>query len=183
MMMRQEIMTARDCEVVQIPQGTTMILPKGTTAIITQALGDSFTIHVPEYGGLYRIAGKDADVIGQEPPETISEERAANGPVDEALVWAQLRKVYDPEIPVNIVELGLVYDMRIEPHHSGGSRVQITMTLTAPGCGMGQVIAMDAKRLVENIPGVAEADVEIVFDPPWSHHMMSEAARLELGMD
>ena len=182
-MMRKETVTTRDCEVVQIPQGTPVTIPAGTPAIVTQALGDSYTIHVPTLGGLFRVAGKDADAIGEEPAEATPQNTLPQGPVDEEKIWAQLRDVYDPEIPVNIVELGLVYDLRVEPLPSGGSRVQVTMTLTAPGCGMGQVIAMDAKRLVESVPGVVEADVEVVFDPPWNQQMMTEAARLELGLD
>jgi probable FeS assembly SUF system protein SufT len=179
----QEVTISRDVEVVQIPHGSTVLIPAGTEAVITQSLGESFTIQVPTIGGLYRVAGKDADAIGQPVPQAAAE-AAANpeGPVGEALVWDQLRTVYDPEIPVNIVELGLVYDLKIEPLATGGSRVSIQMTLTAPGCGMGQVIAMDAKAKIEGIPGVAEADVQVVFDPPWNPEMMSEAARLELGM-
>ncbi len=180
----KEVTLSRACEVVQIPQGNTVTLPAGTEAVVTQALGDSFTIQVPTLGGLFRISGKDADAIGEEPPSKPAETSAARngGPVDEELIWEQLRKVYDPEIPVNIVELGLVYDLHAEALPEGGSRVHVKMTLTAPGCGMGQVIAMDAKRLIESVPGVVEADVEIVFDPPWNQQMMTEAAKLELGM-
>ena len=178
----QEVVTTRDCEVVQIPAGNRVLIPAGTSAVITQALGDSFTIQVPTIGGLYRVGGADADAIGKERPMAAGE-ASETGPVSEERIWNALRQVYDPEIPVNIVELGLVYDLRIEPLPAGGSRVRVQMTLTAPGCGMGQIIAEEAKRLIEEAPGVAEADVEVVFEPPWSQQMMSEAARLQLGLD
>jgi len=183
----KEVITTRECDAVQIPDGNTVRIPAGTPAVVTQALGDTYTVQLPTLGGLYRIAGADADVIGETPATAAPAEATAavaspSGPVEEQLIWDQLRNVYDPEIPVNIVELGLVYDLRVEPLPSGGSRVQVTMTLTAPGCGMGQVIADDAKRRIEALPGVAEADVEVVFDPPWNQQMMSEAAKLELGI-
>jgi probable FeS assembly SUF system protein SufT len=179
----QEVITTRDCEVIQIPQGNTVLIPAGTAAVITQACGDSFTIQLPAIGGLYRVAGNDADAIGRERPRPAGQPTPDGGPLNEELVWSALRNVYDPEIPVNIVDLGLVYGLRIEQLPAGGRRVRLRMTLTAPGCGMGEVIAMEAKRLIEEVPGVAEADVEVVFDPPWSMEMMSEAAKLQLGFD
>ncbi len=180
----EEVELRRDCEVVEIPYGNTITLPAGTPLVITQALGDMYTVQAPTIGGLYRLAAKDADAIGKQPPAPAAARagQAAAAPVEEAAVWEQLRCVYDPEIPVNIVDLGLVYDLRIEPAE-GGSRVYVAMTLTAPGCGMGPVIAEDAKRRIESLPGVVEAIVDVVFDPPWNPSMMSEAARLELGMD
>ncbi|MFQ5665242.1 MAG: putative Fe-S cluster assembly protein SufT [Candidatus Binatia bacterium] len=182
----EEVTITRDCAVIQIPQGHTVMLAAGTPAVITQALGDTYTIEVPTRGGLYRIDGKDADAIGKAPLTPRAEAATASPgderPVDEQLIWNQLRNVYDPEIPVNIVELGLVYDLRIERLESGGSRVVVKMTLTAPGCGMGEVIALDAKSRIESLPGVEEADVDVVFDPPWNQQMMSEAAKLQLGM-
>jgi probable FeS assembly SUF system protein SufT len=180
----EEVTITRDCEAVQIPFGSRVTLPAGTAAVITQSLGDTYTLQVPTLGGLYRLAATDADAIGKEPPRAAAE-RTATGEadqVDEEIVWQQLRNVYDPEIPVNIVELGLVYDLHVERLPAGGSKVHVIMTLTAPGCGMGPVIAMDAKRRIEDVPGVAEADVEVVFDPPWNQQMMSEAAKLELGL-
>ena len=177
----QEVVTTRDCEVVQIPSGYRVLIPAGASVVITQAFGDSFTIEVPTLGGLYRVAGADADAIGKERPVSADADDA--GPVSEARIWSALRNVYDPEIPVNIVELGLVYNLGIEPLPAGGSRVHVQMTLTAPGCGMGQIIADEAKRLIEALPGVTEADVLVVFDPPWNQQMMSEAARLQLGFD
>jgi probable FeS assembly SUF system protein SufT len=178
----QEVVTTRDCQVVQIPSGNTVLIPADTSAVITQALGDSFTIEIPSIGGMYRVAGADADAIGKERPVPAGE-AAETGPVSEARIWSALRNVYDPEIPVNVVELGLVYDLRIEPLPAGGSRLQVQMTLTAPGCGMGQIIADEAKRLIEEVPGVIEADVQVVFDPPWNQQMMSEGAKLQLGFD
>jgi probable FeS assembly SUF system protein SufT len=178
----QEVVTTRDLEVVQIPSGYTVLIPAGASVVITQALGDSFTIEVPTLGGLYRVTGADADAIGKERPVSADEATDA-GPVSEARIWSVLRNVYDPEIPVNIVELGLVYNLGIEPVPAGGSRVYVEMTLTAPGCGMGQIIADEAKRLIEEVPGVTEADVQVVFDPPWNQQMMSDAAKLQLGMD
>ncbi|MGH7790294.1 MAG: putative Fe-S cluster assembly protein SufT [Candidatus Binatia bacterium] len=179
----EEVEISRDVEVVMIPQGVTSILKAGTPAVITQSLGDSYTLQVPTFGGLYRLSGKDADAIGKAAARSDGEVGAdPDAPVSEELVYTQLRNVYDPEIPVNIVELGLVYNLSIEPHAGGGSRVEVKMTLTAPGCGMGDVIAHDAKSRIENLPGVTEADVQVVFDPPWNQQMMSEAAKLQLGM-
>jgi probable FeS assembly SUF system protein SufT len=177
----EEVTLVRDCQVVQIPYGNNVTLRAGTGAVVTQSLGDSFTIQVPEFGGLYRLAGNDADAIGKPPPVPVAD-GAADGPVDEEVLWNVLRTVYDPEIPVNIVELGLVYDLRVEPIEGGGSRVLCRMTLTAPGCGMGEIIAAEAKRQLEKVPGVKDAQVDLVFDPPWNQEMMSEAAKLELGM-
>jgi probable FeS assembly SUF system protein SufT len=179
----EEVEISRDVEVVMIPQGVTSTLKAGTPAVITQALGDSFTLQVPTFGGLYRLSGKDADAIGKAPARSDGETGAdLDAAVTEDLVYSQLRAVYDPEIPVNIVELGLVYDLKIEPLATGGSRVEVKMTLTAPGCGMGEVIAHDAKSRIQSLPGVKEADVQVVFEPPWNQQMMSEAAKLELGM-
>jgi probable FeS assembly SUF system protein SufT len=179
----EEIELSRDVEVVMIPQGVTTTLKAGTPAVITQALGDSYTLQVPTFGGLYRLSGTDADAIGKAPARGDGEPGAdLDAPVTEDLVYNQLRHVYDPEIPVNIVELGLIYDLKVEPLATGGSRVEVKMTLTAPGCGMGDIIAQDAQSRIRSLPGVKEADVQVVFDPPWNQQMMSEAAKLELGM-
>ena len=179
----EEVEISRDVEVVMIPQGVASVLKAGTPAVITQALGDSYTLQVPTFGGLYRLSGKDADAIGKAAARGDGEIGAdLNAPVTEDLVYAQLRHVYDPEIPVNIVDLGLVYSCDTEPLPEGGSRVAVRFSLTAPGCGMGGVIAHDAKTRIESLPGVSEADVEVVFEPPWNQQMMSEAAKLELGM-
>lgn len=178
----EETILTRDVELIQIPDGTRVMIPAGTEAVITQSLGDTFTLQLPTMGGLYRLSGKDADAIGRSVASMADDQAAADGPLDEKLLWDALRLVYDPEIPVNVVELGLIYDLTVETTEDGGNRVLVKMTLTAPGCGMGPVIASDAKERLEAIPGVREADVEVVFDPPWSQAMMTEAAKLELGM-
>lgn len=177
----------RDCEAVQIPVGTTLTLPAGTPVDITQTLGGVYTVHAQ--GGLFRIAAKDADALGiNESSSTLGEavlEKPAgpSGPVDEKEVWETLRSCYDPEIPVNIVDLGLVYDMVVEPLPSGNSQVLVKMTLTAPGCGMGGVIAGDAQTKLLSLPGVDEATVEIVWDPPWHQSMITPAGRGILGLE
>ena len=178
----EEVTISRDVQLVEIPAGTPTTIPAGTPAVITQSLGDTFTLQLPTYGGLYRLAGKDADAIGKASAPRAEGEDPTAGPVTEDLVYDQLRNVYDPESPVNIVELGLVYDLTLEAQPDGKSKVAVKMTLTAPGCGMGGVIAHDAKTRIESLPGVSEADVEVVFDPPWNQQMMSEAAKLELGL-
>ena len=157
-----------------------MTLPAGQTGYITQALGASFTV-VVDYN-LFRIAGKDADALGKTPPPI--EVPAGAGDADiERLVWDQLRTCFDPEIPVNVVDLGLVYEVTLTPlPEDAGRKVAVRMTLTAPGCGMGDILVDDVRSKLELIPTVAETDVELVFDPPWNHAMMSDAARLETGM-
>ena len=170
----------RDCDAVLVPAGDQVTLPAGTVGYITQSLGGSWTVFVE--GNLMRIAGKDADAIGKEPPAPIELPEGATDEDVERLVWQQLRTCFDPEIPVNIVELGLVYAAEVVPREDGRRDVRVRMTLTAPGCGMGEVLVDDVRSKVELIPTVAEADVELVFDPPWNQTMMSEAARLETGM-
>ena len=180
----EEVDFLRDCDVVQVPDGNTVRIEAGTPAVITQALGDSYTVEIPTLGGLYRVAGKDADAISHDPPLSEAETEAERvGPVDEARVLRALRSVYDPEIPVNVVDLGLIYDLQIRPLAAGGSAVDIQMTLTAPGCGMGQIIATDVKSRLEALPGVAEAHVEVVWEPPWSPQRISPAGRTKLGLD
>ena len=172
----------RDCAAVLVPQGEAVTLPAGSVGYITQALGGSFTVFVE--GNLFRIAGRDADAIGKEPPEPLELPAGASDEAVEKLVWQQLRTCFDPEIPINVVELGLVYSVAID--HRGDDPAQrvvrVDMTLTAPGCGMGDVLVADVRDKLELIPTVAEADVELVFDPPWNRTMMSEVARLETGM-
>jgi probable FeS assembly SUF system protein SufT len=170
----------RDCEVVMVPQGERVTLPAGSVGYITQALGGSFTVFVE--GNLFRIAGSDADAIGKEQAQGPELPPDASDADVESLVWKQLRACFDPEIPINIVDLGLVYSCEVLPAEAGRRRVEIRMTLTAPGCGMGEVLVDDVRSLVELVPTVEEADVELVFDPPWNQSMMSEAARLETGM-
>ena len=170
----------RDCEAVLVPAGDQVTLPAGTVGYITQSLGGSWTVFVE--GNLMRIAGKDADAIGKEPPAPIELPEGATDEDVERLVWQQLRTCFDPEIPVNIVELGLVYAAEVVPRDDGRRDVRVRMTLTAPGCGMGEVLVDDVRSKVELIPTVAEADVELVFDPPWNQTLMSDVARLETGM-
>ncbi len=170
----------RDCAAVLVPQGDAVTLPAGTIGYITQSLGGSWTVFVE--GNLMRIAGEDADAIGKEQPAPIELPEGASDDDVETLVWSQLRTCFDPEIPVNIVELGLVYSAEISRLEDGQRKVDVTMTLTAPGCGMGDILVEDVRSKIELIPTVVEADVEMVFDPPWNRTMMSDVARLETGL-
>jgi len=166
----------RDCNAVMVPQGESVVLPAGQTGYITQALGGSFTVYVE--GNLFRVAGKDADALGKEPPPPLELPADATDADVEHLIWQQLRTVFDPEIPINVVELGLVYDVSLETVAPEQRKVYVKMTL----CGMGDVLIDDARTKLELVPTVGEADVDLVFDPPWNHSMMSEAAKLETGM-
>ncbi len=170
----------RDCAAVLVPQGEVVNLPAGSVGYITQSLGGSYTIFVE--GNLFRIAGSDADAIGKDPPEPLELAAGASDEAVEQLVWKQLRTCFDPEIPINVVDLGLVYEAVVSRREDGERQVDVKMTLTAPGCGMGDILIDDVRTKLEMIPTVAEADVELVFDPPWNRMMMSEAARLETGM-
>jgi probable FeS assembly SUF system protein SufT len=172
----------RDCEAVRIPAGDPTVLPAGTPVDITQTLGGTYTVHAQ--GGLFRIAAKDADALGmQAAPSSSAETAVVAGELNEELIWSTLRSCFDPEIPVNIVDLGLVYDMHVDRLPDGKNSVFVKMTLTAPGCGMGGVIAGDAQQKILALPGVDEALVEIVWDPPWHHSMISEQGRKVLGLD
>ena len=176
----EPIRLERDCTAVMVPQGEVVTLPAGQVGYITQALGGSFTVYVD--GNLFRIGGADADALGKEPPPALElADNAADEDV-EKLVCQQLRTCFDPEIPINVVELGLVYSCVLERLDDGRRKVNVEMTLTAPGCGMGDILVDDVRTKLEMIPTIAEADVDLVFDPPWNHSMMSEAARLETGM-
>ncbi|HHW4679245.1 MAG TPA: putative Fe-S cluster assembly protein SufT [Xylella sp.] len=170
----------RDCEAVMVPQGDSVTLPAGSYGYITQALGGSYTVFVD--GNLFRIAGKDGDAIGKEPPPGLQLPEDASDEAVEVLIWQQLRSCFDPEIPFNIVDLGLVYEAVLRHCDDGQRTVQVKMTLTAPGCGMGEILVDDVRSKLQLIPTIVEANVELVFDPPWSRHMMSESARLETGM-
>jgi len=179
----ENVVVSRDCEAIQIPHGNLVTIPEGTLAIVTQSLGGTYTLQIPSMGGLFRIADTDADAIGKASGGApAAGEQNATGELSEDAVWDALRNVYDPEIPVNIVDLGLVYDLKIEPLSEGGSAVQVAMTLTAQGCGMGPSIAMDAQRRLETLPGVGEAHVRVVWDPPWNPNMISPEGRAKLGM-
>jgi probable FeS assembly SUF system protein SufT len=173
----------RDLEVILIPAGQKYTIPAGTKGVITQALGGNYTIATAY--GLSQIKESDLDALGLEKTKTEAKEKAAtktNGEVSDKDVWDQLRQCYDPEIPVNIVDLGLVYDCRLIKKDDGATRVEVKMTLTAPGCGMGPAIAHDAQSKILSIDGVDEADVQLVWDPPWNQNMISEAGRMKLGM-
>lgn len=174
----------RDVEAAVIPVGTKVTLQKGEQAYITQSLGGSYTVVVN--GNMFRIEGRDADALGLEP--AAKPVAAAGGtPLSreqlEKEIWNQLRSCYDPEIPVNIVDLGLIYDCHVEPlAEGGGHRVDVKMTLTAPGCGMGPVLQQDVQNKLLGLEGVDDVDVELVWEPQWNQGMMTEAAKLQLGL-
>jgi probable FeS assembly SUF system protein SufT len=176
----EPVVIRRDVEAVMVPSGQPITLKLGLAGYITQALGGSFTLYVE--GNLYRISGEQADAIGKEvvrpptlPPNATEED------VRE-LAWEQMRSCYDPEIPINIVDLGLVYECKVTPNEDHTRNLSVTLTLTAPGCGMGDVLVQDIKEKLAAIPSVRSVDVQLTFDPPWSQSMMSEAARLQTGM-
>jgi len=175
--MREEVTFSRNAEAIMIPSGEKVLVPKGAQATITQSLGGTYTL-ITDRGLMVRVSGHEVESIGKAPldtadvkPEDVTPEKL------EEMVWETLRTCFDPEIPVNIVDLGLVYLCEVKD-----GDVHIKMTLTAPGCGMGPVLASDVKMKVEALPGVKNAEVEVVFDPVWDRSMMSEAARLQLGM-
>jgi len=176
----------RDIEAIQIPSGLTKKLHKGTPVIITQALGGTYTIVVEHSAGLFRVLASDADALNKIHHEPAAQNGTgaakAEGPLNEDEVWAQLKTCYDPEIPVNIVDLGLIYSLEIKPQEGGGNLVEVKMTLTAPGCGMGPSIASDAQRKILSIHGVTDAQVDVVWDPPWSAERISQEGKQKLGM-
>lgn len=171
----------RTCEVIEIPSGRVSTLPENTSVRIMQSRGDSYTVWT-DYGQMYRIDGKDADALGlqagsDEPASVDTRE------FNDQMVWDVLKSVYDPEIPVNIVDLGLIYSCKIAPaeENSDGKKIDIQMSMTAPGCGMGNVLKADVESRLSRLPTVKAVNVEVVFDPPWDMSRMSEAARLQLG--
>ena len=170
----------RDCEVVMIPVGDVVTIPVGTVGYITQSLGGSFTVFVD--GNLFRVAGVDADAIGKEPVQPPSLPDGADESDVEKLLWRQLKSCYDPEIPVNIVDLGLIYECNMVDVGNGEREVFVAMTLTAPGCGMGDILVDDVRSKLELVPTIKRVVVELTFDPPWTHSMMSDVAKLETGM-
>jgi probable FeS assembly SUF system protein SufT len=180
MSIRESRTLDRDIEATAIPYGEKVPLKKGSTLFVMQALGGSYTA-MSDQGYMVRIEGKDADAIGEEIQAAPSSEELQNKPLSE-LVWDQLRTCYDPEIPVNIVDLGLVYSSDVTPLDSGGNKVSVRFSLTAPGCGMGDVLKRDIEQKVAALPGVSETEVQIAFDPPWDQSRMTEAARLQLGL-
>jgi len=180
MVTREARTLSRDVEVAAIPYGDRLTLTMGTTVFITQALGGSFTA-MTDHGYLVRIEGRDADAIGEKPVLAMTAEDT-KGRSTQELAWDQLKTCFDPEIPVNIVDLGLVYKCEAQPLDGGGERVHVEFTLTAPGCGMGDFLRQDVEQKLLAIPGVAGADVQVVLDPPWDQSMMSDVARLQLGL-
>ena len=176
----EPVVVNRDVKAVLVPAGVEVKLRTGSVGYVTQALGGSFTVYVE--GNLFRVAGEDADAIGKERPTPLELPPDATDADVEKLAWQQLKTCYDPEIPVNIVDLGLIYSCVISGRADGTRSIAVRMTLTAPGCGMGEVLVQDIKEKLQQIPTVADTDVELVFDPPWNREMMSEAARLQTGM-
>ena len=176
----EPVTLARDVRATIIPAGEEITLPQGTSGFITQELGGSFTVYVE--GNLFRIAGGDADALGKEP---ILPPAVPDNPTDadiETVVWNQLKTCYDPEIPVNIVDLGLIYRCEVSSLGNGERTVDVDMTLTAPGCGMGEILVQDAQEKIAVIPTIADVRVQLVFDPPWNQTMMSDEARLQTGL-
>lgn len=168
----------RDCEGTLVPSGQKITLQKGNTVMITQALGDTYTVIIN--GNMARIEGKDADALGKQATQTNTAD--ANEPFEEKKVWDQMKTCYDPEIPVNIVDLGLIYDCQFIPQADGKRNVEVKMTLTAPGCGMGDTIRSDVERKIRTVPGVNDVKVDLVWEPNWNQSMLSEAAKLQLGL-
>lgn len=174
----------REVRAIRIPSGEQIMLPEGSSVIITQGLGGSFTVVVTHQPGLFRIDGADADALGREIPQEAVPSQTEEGEFSEEAVWAQLRNCYDPEIPVNIVDLGLIYALEVKEAASGeGKRIEVQMTLTAPGCGMGPTLAADAEQRILTVSGVAEANVELVWEPQWGPDRISLAGREKLGME
>jgi probable FeS assembly SUF system protein SufT len=176
----QEIILKRDTDAIQIPSGNPLQLPAGTKVMVTQSLGGTYTVATP--GGLARIDEKDSDALGLEASATVTPAKTAvEGSLEEA-VWNQLKTVFDPEIPVNVVDLGLIYECQLQHPEEGVTKAHVKMTLTAPGCGMGPTIAADARGKILTLEGIDEAEVELVWDPAWNQSMISEAGRMKLGL-
>ena len=178
---RETVVLTRDVNVVTIPDGNRGALNKGSEVTIHQALGTNYTV-ITEYGHMVRIAGVDADALGKEPHELHTLVVETDAKAVEKNCWEVMKTVYDPEIPVNIVDLGLVYHCQVTPVAEGKNNVRVMMTLTAPGCGMGPVLQTDVEKSIRALPGVELVNVEVVLDPPWSREMMSEVAQVQLGL-
>ena len=176
------ITLSRTCEVVEIPSGISSTLPPGAVVRIMQSMGGSYTV-ATDRGYMYRVDARDADALGLSSMASEPAPPAQEGTVNEQMVWDQLKTIYDPEIPVNIVDLGLIYSCMITPLEQGGDKIDIKMSMTAPGCGMGNVLKADVQGKLSALPHVKDVHVEVVFDPPWHPGLMSEAARLQLGLD
>jgi probable FeS assembly SUF system protein SufT len=178
----QPITLSRETDVVEVPSGINNKLPAGTVVRVMQNLGTTYTVY-SDYGLMYRIDAKDADALGLSNAPAAPESSSESEPFSEKMVWDQLKTVYDPEIPVNIADLGLIYSCQVKPLDQGAHRIDIEMTLTAPGCGMGNVLKSDVETKLAKLPTVREVHVEVVLDPPWGPARMSEAAKLQLGLD
>jgi probable FeS assembly SUF system protein SufT len=178
--MREARTVSRDVEVAAIPYGEKLELKAGQTVFITQSLGGSYTV-MTDMGYMVRVEGKDADAIGETPMKALSVDEMGGRSVEQ-MAWDQLKTCYDPEIPVNMVDLGLVYTCETSKTEDGGDKLTVRFTLTAPGCGMGDYLREDVRAKLLQIPGVTEVDAQVVFDPPWNQAMMSDAARLQLGL-
>ncbi|MFN2359935.1 MAG: putative Fe-S cluster assembly protein SufT [Marinobacter sp.] len=176
---REVVLTKREVEARLVPTGTEIMIPSDTFVTITQSLGGSFTVAVN--GNLARIEGHNADALGKKPLES-SFDTPEDGTVNENQVWEAMQNCYDPEIPVNVVDLGLIYECKIENGTEDGNHVYVLMTLTAAGCGMGPVITEDVKTKLEHVPNVDKVTVDLTFDPPWNNDMLTDEAKLELGM-
>lgn len=174
------IALSRDCEAIEIPAGTRTTLPTGTVVRVMQSRGGSHTVS-SNFGAMYRIDAKDSDALGVTTPA--SAPNVPGGPLTEQMVIDQLKTVFDPEIPVNIVDLGLVYGCAITALQDKDKRIDVKMSMTAPGCGMGNVLKADVEGKLSSLPQVKEVHVDIIFDPPWNPSRMSDAARLQLGLD
>lgn len=180
--LNQSVTLTRDCPAIAIPAGTAEILKAGTTVRITQSMGTSYTVAAA--GALYRIENTEADALDLAPSDSSrNAESQTPATFSESMVWDQMKTVYDPEIPVNIVDLGLIYACEISEHPEGGKKIDVQMSLTAPGCGMSDVLKADVEKKLRGLPEVKEVNVQVVFDPPWNPGRMSEAAKLQLGFD
>jgi probable FeS assembly SUF system protein SufT len=179
-MQNNVIELTRDCEATEVPYGGVQVLPAGTKVRVMQSLGGTYTVST-ERGSMMRIEAKNADALGLTPQPT--EAQTAPALFSEKLVWDRLKTVFDPEIPVNIVDLGLVYSCQVAPAEAGGHKIEIKMAMTAPGCGMGDVLRADIESKLLQLPEVREVHAQIVFDPPWNPSRMSDAAKLQLGLD
>jgi len=171
----------RECDAIEIPSGVHRVLPPLSRVRISQFLGSGYTV-VSDMGCMFRIDAKDADALGLTPPTAEAKEES-EATFSEQMVWNQLKTVFDPEIPVNIVDLGLIYSCEITPHEQGGKKIDVKMSMTAPGCGMGNVLKADVESKLARLPEVKEVNVQVVLDPPWNPGLMSEAAKLQLGFD
>jgi len=171
-----------ECDAIEIPSGIRRVLPAATRVRIAQFLGTSYTV-TSDMGCMFRIDAKDADALGLAPPAAAQEKAPSEQAFSEHMVWDQLKTVFDPEIPINIVDLGLIYSCTITPHEEGGKNIDVNMSMTAPGCGMGSVLKADVESKLARLPEVKAVSVQVVFDPPWNPGRMSEAAKLQLGFD